>query len=80
MIITFNYRRALQKAKTVAECQRIYDHQVDLKLAEYRQKYPDDYEALLAAEDVTTWISAENRAKQLRSLTHNYGELIRRRY
>ena len=66
-----DYQRYLARAATVADCQRIYEQELDRRGQEYRP--------LLAAHEVNYWILAENRAQQLAGQRHSYGSLISRR-
>ncbi|MFC2684242.1 MAG: hypothetical protein ACFN06_01780 [Limosilactobacillus oris] len=74
-----DYQRYLAQAATVADCQRIYEQELDRRGQEYRQRDPQNYRPLLAAHEVDYWILAENRAQQLAGQRHSYGSLISRR-
>lgn len=73
-----DYQTALARAKTVADCQRVYEEALAAKRRAYQKDYPETYRSLAASKELDYWIKAENRAKVIESGQHSYGNLIRR--
>ena len=65
-----DYQRYLAQAATVADCQQIYEQELDRQGQEYRQRDPQNYRPLLAAHGVDYWIQEENGAQQLAGQRH----------
>lgn len=75
-----DYRRALAQATTVPVCQAAYEKELAKRAQEDRHIDPQSYRTLLAAQEVDIWVKAENRAQEVNSHHHVYGNLIQRRH
>ncbi|WP_429960994.1 hypothetical protein [Enterococcus sp. AZ012] len=75
-----SYKRDLDKALTVEDCQVAYEKECKSRLERYSKSDPENAVSRLICEDFVLWGAAEKRAVQIKGYEMHFDSFVESKY